>query len=184
LIRRIFIAIPAPPEISTYLEQLKEDNQKISGIKWMRFNNLHLTIYFIGNVKDEDFEKIVDAIRPIINSKKKITLDFEKIAFAPVQNPKMIWARFHKNSAFTQLVNSLHDALNSIVPESKFYYKEPVPHITLARFHPLKEFEKINIERPLELSQIIITTCELMESIPSPTGVTYKKAAPYFNLDQ
>ena len=150
----------------------------------MRFNNLHLTLYFIGNIKGEDFEKIVETVRPIINSCEKIALDFEKISFAPSQHPKMIWARFYKNTSFTQLVNSLHEVLNTIVPENKFIFKDPIPHITLARFHPLKEFEKINIERPLELAQLTITTCEIMESIPSPNGVIYIKAGSSLNLNQ
>lgn len=184
MIRRVFIAVPAPPEISIHLEHLKGDNTGISGIKWMRLSNLHLTIYFIGNIKDEDFEKVTDAIRPIINSHNKIALDFEKIAFAPVENPKMIWVRFQKSTSFTDLVNSIHESLKSIIPESKSYYKEPVPHITLARFHPIKEFEKINIERFFELKQLEITTCELMESIASPSGVTYTKAASGFYLGQ
>ena len=96
----------------------------------------------------------------------------------------MIWARFYKNDSFTRLVYSLHEVLNAIVPEDKFYYKEPLPHITLARFHPIKEFEKINIGRPLNMQQIEITACELMESISSPEGVTYKKAAANFYLLQ
>lgn len=182
MIRRIFIAIPVPTEIPTYLEQLEEDNKHISGIKWMRFNNLHLTIYFIGNIKAEDFEKVLNTVRLTIKSHKIIVLDFENISFAPTQNPKMIWARFYKNINFTQLVNSLHEALKSIIPKDKYYYKEPIPHITLARFHPIKEFEKIKIGRPLELSQIEIISCDIMESIPSPTGVTYIKAASILPL--
>lgn len=177
MIRRIFLATTAPPEISTFLEQLKADNQHLPGIKWMRYNNLHLTIYFIGNVNAENFNKILNVVTPIVRTHKKIVLDFEKTSFAPTQNPKMIWARFYKNNSFTQMVNSLHEALHSIIPENKFYFNEPIPHITLARFHPLKEFEKINIGRAVELAQIEITACDLMESIPSPTGVTYIKAA-------
>jgi len=177
LIRRIFIAIPSPPEISTYLEQLISDNPHIPGIKWMRFFNLHLTIYFIGNINAEDYEKILDTSRLIINSHKKIILDFEKISFAPSENSKMIWVRFYKNLSFTSLVNSLHEGLKSVVPENKFYYKDPIPHITLARFKPGKILNEINIERTLDLKQIIITTCDLMESISSPKGVIYKKAA-------
>lgn len=177
MIRRIFIAIPAPPEISTYLEILKEDNQHVQGIKWMKFANLHLTIYFIGSINEEDLEKILNRIRLIINTHKIIVLDFDTVSFSPTQNPKMIWARFYKNTSFSLLVNSIHKSLNSIIPEDKVYYKEPIPHITLARFHPVKKTETINIKRPLELSQIRIIACELMESIPSPEGVSYKIAA-------
>jgi 2'-5' RNA ligase len=181
--RRIFIAIPVPPEIPTYLEKLKEDNRSVPGIKWVKFTNLHLTIYFIGNINASDFEGILNIVRLIINTHKTIVLDFENISFAPAKDQKMIWARFYKNISFTRLVDSIHTGLNSIIPENNFSYKEPIPHITLARFHRIKKNEKIYIERPLELSQIEINACELMESIPSPEGIIYKNVAPtlYFN---
>jgi len=176
--RRIFIAIPVPPEVPPYLEKLKEDNLSVTGIKWVKFFNLHLTVFFIGNINANDFEKILSIIKGIINSHKIIVLNFENISLAPAKNQKMIWARFYKNISFTHLVDSIYEGLNSNFPEYDFSCKDPIPHITLARFHAVKQSEKINIERTLDLSQLEIITCELMESVPSIEGVIYKKVAP------
>jgi 2'-5' RNA ligase len=180
--RRLFLAVPCPLEVNTYLEKLREANQTISGIKWMWPHNLHLTIYFMGNTKNEDFDKIITTVLPILNSQEKFTLEFDKICFAPTSKPKMIWAKFHKNNSFTQLVNSVHEALKSIIPPDKFYYAEPIPHITLARFHPIKEIENINIGPQPELSKIHVTSCQLWESLSSPNGVKYENAASLFYL--
>lgn len=181
--RRIFIAIPVPPEVPPYLEKLKEDNLLVTGIKWVKFYNLHLTVFFIGNINANDFEKILSIIKGVINSHKIIVLNFENISLAPAKNQKMIWARFYKNISFTHLANSIHEGLNSNFPQYGFSFKEPIPHITLARFHPKNRNVEINIERSLDLSQIEVITCALMESVPSPEGVIYKKVAPtlYFN---
>lgn len=148
----------------------------------MRSNNLHLTIYFIGNIQSGDFEKVVTTVRATIELQKKFTIEFENICFAPEKNPKMIWARFYKNDSFTQLSNSIHEALKFLMPQNKFHYKEPSPHITLGRFHPLKEIEHINIDTHPKLSEIQINSCELYESLPSPQGVQYTSAAPIFYL--
>lgn len=180
--RRLFLAIPCPTEVRDYLEKLKEVNKDISGIKWMRPHNLHLTVYFMGNTKKEDFDKIITTVLPIINSQEKFILEFDKICFAPTKKPKMIWARFHKNNSFTQLVNLIHGALIAIIPPDKFYYEEPVPHITLARFHPIKEIETINIQPQPQLSQVHFTSCQLWESLSSPDGVKYENVAPIFYL--
>lgn len=148
----------------------------------MRIPNLHLTVYFMGNTNNENFDTIISTILPIINSQEKFTLEFEEICFAPTQKPKMIWAKFHKNNSFTQLVNSIHNSLTSIIPPDKFYYEEPVPHITLARFHPIKEIATIHIVPPPELASIPINSCQLWESLSSPNGVKYENAAPIFYL--
>lgn len=180
--RRLFLAIPCPKEILVYLEKLKEVNQHISGIKWMRPHNLHLTVYFMGNTENKDFDKIIATLLPIVNSQEIFTLEFETIAFAPTQKPKMIWAKFYKNNSFTHLVNSIHESLKDIIPADKFYYAKPVPHITLARFHPIKEIENINIGSQPELPKIHFSSCQLWESVSNPDGVKYENVAPDFYL--
>lgn len=180
--RRIFLAIPAPEEIPIYMEKLREINHELSEIKWMRNYNLHLTIYFIGNINNEDFDKVTAAVLPVINSHEKFTLELEKICFAPSKKPRMIWARFHRSSSFTKLSNSIHESLKSIIPQNKFHYEEPVPHITLARFHSIEKLGNFNISGSPELSKIHIASCQLWESVPTPKGVRYENIAPTFSL--
>ena len=175
--RRLFLAVPVPPEVPAYREELKRENIHIDGIKWMRLHNLHLTGYFIGNVEEEKVDEIMQLIRPIIVSQKEFSIDLESVCFAPSRDPRMIWLRFYKNDDFTSLSNSLHEALSHIIPENKFHYKEPYPHITLARFHN-SVYNTHPIKLPaFTLSPLTISALELWESKPSPEGVKYESIA-------
>ena len=172
--RRLFLAVPVPPEVPAYREQLKQENIDIGEIKWMRLYNLHLTGYFIGNVEAEKVDRVMDLIRPVINDRKSFPVDLETVCFAPSRSPRMIWLRFHKNDAFTKLSNDIHEALSELLPGNKFHYKEPYPHITLARFHN-KVYKSNEIKLPaFSMPPLVIQGLELWESLSSPEGVRYQ----------
>lgn len=180
--RRIFLAIPAPSEIHEYLNILKRKNQHIPGIKWMKDHNLHLTIYFIGNIDDSDFNKVTELVTQIVSSTEKFSFQFEKIYFAPQEKPKMIWARFQRSKTFTGLSDNIHKVLQSVLPENKFHYKEPVPHITLARFHPIKQLEKFDLPDLKFGKELPVSEIQLLESVSTPEGVRYDPVGPIFYL--
>lgn len=177
--RRIFLAIPAPLEITNYQKKLWELNENFSVIKWTKEFNLHLTIYFIGNIKDEDLDRVIQSILPVIHSQEPFSLAFEKIVFAPAKKSKMIWARFYKNDVFTKFSHAVHDALSDILPENKIYYKEPVPHITLARFNSLKQIQGFTFAENPKVNSLTINSCQIWESLPSDTGVRYHEIASF-----
>jgi len=182
--RRIFLAIPAPPEIHNYLTILKEQNKDISEIKWMKDHNLHLTIYFVGGIEDDDFDKIVKILDPIIQQTKTFSFQFEKIILAPSVKPKMIWAKFQMNEVFTQLSEAINKALAPIVSPTKFHYKEPIPHITLARFHPFKQVEQITFPSISAEINIPVSSIQIFESVSTPTGVRYDNLGSFFYLSK
>lgn len=179
LIRRIFLAVPVPNEVAAYRELLKETNRSIEGIKWTRLHNLHLTGYFIGNIPSERFDEVVSAIAPVLQAQSSFTLQFDSISFAPSRNARMIWGRYKKHEQFTALSESMHAALGEYIATDKFHYKEPVPHITLARFHP-----KVGKTNPIKLPPVTLPALrvegiELWESKPSPEGVRYESIATF-----
>lgn len=174
LTRRIFLAVPVPPQVAEYRVLLQQVNESINGIKWMRLHNLHLTGYFIGNVPTEEVQDIIDTISPVISLHQSFELQFEDIVFAPSRDPRMIWGKYRKHPAFTELSAAIHSALGKRVEENKFYYKEPVPHITLARFHN-KVYRHSGIQLPpVQLPSLEVNVLELWESKPSPEGVKYE----------
>jgi RNA 2',3'-cyclic 3'-phosphodiesterase len=172
--RRLFLAVPVPPEVPAYREQLKEENIHINGIKWMRLHNLHLTGYFIGNVDEEKVDEVMALVRPVISAYHSFSIEFGSVAFAPSRDPQMIWLRFNQSAYFSAISNSIHEALAPLIPVNKFHYREPVPHITLARFHN-KVYRQDRINLPaFTLPPLRITGFELWESLPSAEGVKYQ----------
>jgi 2'-5' RNA ligase len=94
----------------------------------------------------------------------------------------MIWAKFDQNKTFTRLSQSIHTALESFVSPTKFYYPEPSPHITLARFHPVKELPASMFPAFTEDLKIAVASIHIFESIPTPAGVRYDDLGPFFYL--
>lgn len=181
--RRIFFAVPVPEEVVRFQNKLREINASSKKIKWTRDQNIHLTIYFIGNIPAGNFEKIIDLVTPVFSGREKFSLSFDSLFFAPSARPRMLWAKYHKNELFTQLSQAIHLALSGLIgQENKFYFKEPIPHITLARFHSMKNYRDINLgnfNNPQVLPEINIRSCELWETINTEGRSDYRSISSF-----
>lgn len=169
--RRIFLAVPAPGEIKDLQVCLIEGNAHLQKIKWMRSHNLHLTFYFIGNVPTGRFDEVVQALNPLVSGQKRFSLIFDSLCLSPTEKPRMIWAKYRHSEAFSGFAASVHLALSGLIPQNRFYYKNPVPHITLARFHAVKNISGMNLDAAngffakKRLPEISVCSCELWETV-------------------
>lgn len=177
--RRIFFAVPVSPELVRLQDKLREINSPLNKIKWTRNQNIHLTVYFIGNIPAEKFDRVIELAQRVISGQKEFSLSFESLFLAPSSRPEMLWAKYRKNEFFTQFSGHIHSTFSELIPENKFYYKEPVPHITLARFHSMKNYRDIDLNVPEILStlpEIRIKSCELWETIKVEGRSDYRSA--------
>ncbi len=84
----------------------------------------------------------------------------------------MIWVKFEKSEPFIALNNKLVSVIRKITPvDAK--RKEPIPHITIARFHPskVKSQELVIPTTPAELQARQI---ELWQTNFHKDGVQYE----------
>ncbi|MFN4234387.1 MAG: RNA 2',3'-cyclic phosphodiesterase [Bacteroidia bacterium] len=174
--RRLFLAIDAPLEASEIIKLINKENPYLKNIRWMRLQNLHLTIYFIGNTHQNNFDKIYEISQNIISNFSSFTIYPENVCLMPIQHPRMIWIKYKTNPIFTELYHLLHYALKDFKLSSEQIYNEPIPHITLARFSKLNnnkifipEIEKINLQ-PIQITEI-----KMWETISSQISSDYKK---------
>src|SRR3989338_5012993 len=92
--KRLFLAIP----LSQYFLELFERYQKSSSLKnirWIPAQNLHITVYFLGDVEEQKIKSLSDQLRTHLSTLSPFVLEFEKILFAPPHRPpRMVWATF------------------------------------------------------------------------------------------
>jgi len=141
---RCFIAIQLSQEIKQALGQIEQELQKgIRGVKWVKPDNIHLTLKFLGNIGEEtveDIKKILDeavsGVRPF-----KIRLSAAG-AFPSPSRPRVIWVGIGegKNES-TELADRIDEetAHLGIEKESRAFH----PHLTLARVKFLKERDAV-----------------------------------------
>ena len=138
-IRRVFLAVAAPSETLDLLEDLKTRIPYHKALKWMRPQNLHLTIFFVGNIENRDYEHIIAGCREIVSSFSPFSLKFDGVAVMPSQKPYMLWAKYKTHEGYTEMYHCIRKRLESYVKNDSEVYSNPVPHITLARFHGLRQ---------------------------------------------
>lgn len=126
---RLFVAVPLPEEMKAALRPY----QQVYRHKHIRFvpeENLHLTLYFIGEAPDERLPRLHQLLAGVAAAHAPFTLHFRETAPGPrAGSPRLIWTRFEDHPAFAALSTDLCQALEA-APGS---YGKFIPHITIAR---------------------------------------------------
>lgn len=173
--KRLFVAIPLEPNIKSLLGTYKTHVINHPNITWVAPQNLHITLYFLGNVAEEVIPNLIDKINTVLLDIKRFSLKHGRIVLAPPNKaPKMIWVQFEKNKNYDQLCFKLQNAIQKYENKHKpSNHKELIPHITLARF---KGFVNITQEdlKQIEIPEVDVTSCHLMESTLTPEGPVYE----------
>jgi len=149
---RLFAAARIPAIIKAQLQELLLPFGHPS-IRFLPEQNLHLTLYFIGNVPLTQLPHIQQQVRQVAAQQQSFILDLDCLEPGPQpKSPRLVWARFKPSHPFEQLSRQLTLALSQVpVREQK-----TIPHITLVRFR--KDMPKPNNlppvypEQPLQLA--------------------------------
>lgn len=127
---RLFVAATLPEALK---QQLQDQLQLFRDppIRFVPAQNLHLTFFFIGNVPVQQLAFIKEAVGKVAQRHQPFKLDFACTEPGPKpRHPRLVWARFLEQEAFSELSRDLTDALAEIPPKQQ----KAIPHITLARF--------------------------------------------------
>ena len=175
MLKRVFFAIKINPEqipeVLTYQKQIKELFSE--EVKWVSEENFHITLHFLGSVKEE---KITD----IISQAEKIkhpcfSINFLKADYFPPdkKRAKLIWVEGESKEA-EKLNNKIKKEFSLDKDRPSF-----IPHITLGRIkqwalrkRPLEEVPDIKEDLSVTIN---VDRFYLVESVLKKTGAEYKE---------
>ena len=134
---RLFVAIPLPEVIRTRLTMLQSGLQ---GARWIKPENIHLTLRFIGEVPNDLAGDIDAALADIAAPAFPLELDGIG-SFSRGKHPHALWAGMAKSEPLMHLQAKIESALvrGGLKPEERKFS----PHITIAR---LKEMRRNRVE--------------------------------------
>lgn len=163
--KRLFIAIDFPKDI--LLEINKIVLPEFKG-KRTDLSNLHLTLKFLGEVKEQDIPKIQKILREIQFKKFKAIID--EVGIFSKENIRIIWINF---KGAEDLQKKIDEKL------AEFFSKEKrfMGHVTIARVKQVKN-KKIFLEKiqstNIKKMEFEVTSFYLKESALSSQGPQYK----------
>jgi 2'-5' RNA ligase len=174
---RLFVAIDFPDEIKAQLGKLKAE---IPGARWVGHDQMHLTLFFIGETER------IQAVKDALSSVKSAPFDLMLSGvgrFPPGDRkpPRVLWAGINSQPRLNRLQAGVSAALTAAgFPAEEHPFS---PHLTLARLkteRPLPEAAQfLAAHQSFQAGPIPISAFALYSSILSPDGARYAHEAVY-----
>ena len=189
---RLFVALEIPAAVqdnlAAQIKELRDFSTKVADKRprWVRPENLHVTLKFIGEVSPTKLDGIRSALSAM-RSDAPIDLNFHGLGFFPnEQYPRVLWSGINASANLTSLAGDIDGTLESqgIARERRAF----TPHLTLARIEPPGLHEKLhaNIQqnRAREFGSFQTREFHLIESKLKPSGAEYTTLASFpFTLE-
>lgn len=178
---RIFIALELPEEIKAALVTLQNELQETHAhVNWVKHENLHLTLKFLGEVEPEKIVAVTKICAEVAATTPQFSLRLHDAGVFPhIKNPRVLWAGIAGEINFVQ---SLHKNLD----EKLFALgvaKEPRafnPHLTIGYVKTMKNVPQAVAKLLLyELPALVFEVKEIvvMQSHLQPQGSIYTPLA-------
>jgi RNA 2',3'-cyclic 3'-phosphodiesterase len=132
---RLFIAIAIPGEIRSALAAFVSELQNFAPkAKWVRPENLHVTLKFLGETDGAKLGQIESNLKAIHNT-EPVGLEFSGLGFFPNERrARVLWAGIESSANLRTLAEDIDCSMHALgfpLEERPF-----TPHLTLARFNP------------------------------------------------
>lgn len=174
---RSFIAIPIHDEIKRSLGKLIATlRESGADIKWVRPDNLHLTLKFLGNIDDTQVTSITNRLDTIGENNSPFSFKLSGTGTFPGPGrPRVIWVGLKGFEPATGLFREIDDAMADEEFERE---KRPFsPHITIGRVRSQRGIAKLMEElvkyKDAGFGTQDVESLHLMKSVLKPGGAEY-----------
>ncbi len=173
---RLFAAVPlTEPARSELIRALSHLKSLEWPVRWVHEDDPHITLKFFGEVPDERFDVIEEALGLAVRNAPPLALGLSGLgAFPTERRPRVLWAGIESNAAFAALRERIEAACVAIgfAPEGTPFQ----PHVTLGR---MREGQRLP-PGALESQSNLVTPMNfaapsmlLYESVLTSTGPRY-----------
>jgi len=156
---RSFLAFDLPPEIRKMVAWVSGELRKSSlDVKWVKVENIHLTVVFLGNINEEDIKPIGDVAQEACLRSGPFDLLLTRLgSFPNPRNPRVLWIGLDGDlERMSHFRDDLQKRLKPFgIKEEKRRFK---PHLTLGRFRKYKRGDP-------QLNDLILQYNSLTESV-------------------
>ncbi|HPT69835.1 MAG TPA: RNA 2',3'-cyclic phosphodiesterase [Syntrophomonas sp.] len=175
---RAFVAIPLPDDIKQYARMMRNKlGIARPDVKWVEYQNYHLTVKFLGEVDSKDLPELKRNLRLAADSVPALNLSAGSIGFFPNQTrPRVIWMGIKGEIEKAEFLCDRVDAYLSTMGFAQ--EKDHRMHLTLGRIRSDKNYkEMINILEKFpdrnKLRSFRVEEFNLMQSILDSRGPAY-----------
>ena len=174
---RLFVAAEIDPDV---IERLCRAGSRLEnslgGIRWVRRENLHLTLKFLGQVSDERIAPIGEALERALAPLPRSSVACRGLGVFPdIRRPKVLWAGLDA-APLARLTGAVEAALAALGFAREA--REFKPHLTLGRWRafagrPEALRREMEQWRGRDFGASEIKDVILFQSVLKPDGAVY-----------
>lgn len=176
---RLFIAIDIPEDVRRAITEVIHILKGLkSDIKWVKPENIHITLKFLGEVEEERVEKIKEKLDSL--SKWHTTFELKAVGtgvFPDFSRPRVLWIGIKSDERLQSLYQDVNSELETLGFERE--NRSFKPHLTIGRVRSRSDIkETLKILRGFssrDFGKISVKEILLMKSTLKPTGAEYEK---------
>ncbi|MCX7913296.1 MAG: RNA 2',3'-cyclic phosphodiesterase [Thermodesulfovibrionales bacterium] len=176
---RCFIAVDLPQEIKTEVERVVGAMSLLSKeIKWVPSENIHITIKFLGEIKESIIPKIEQRLNEVCRRHRPFNIKIKGAgAFPNEKKPNVLWIGIDKSDTLINLYQDIESSLLNLGFNKET--REFSPHLTIGRVknpivaHPLVKGLMEYKDKVFGIATV--TEFYLMKSLLLPSGAQYSK---------
>jgi 2'-5' RNA ligase len=170
---RLFIAIEIPEDIKNYIAEIQEKIDSMNNkIGFVKKEQIHLTLKFLGEVQLNNLEEIKNILKKI--NFVKFSASLSNIGVFPDENyMRVIWIGLEPEQNILELQKQIDESLKKLFKKENNFKA----HVTLARVkfinnkeEFIEKLKNINIEN----KKIDINNFKLIKSTLTPKGPIYE----------
>jgi len=182
---RSFLAFDLPPEIRLQIGEISRELKKSRlPARWVREENIHLTIVFLGSIKENVVEDLKETVGSVTRGFTGFTVKLSGVGVFPsLRKPRVFWIGLGGDiEGLSRLRDELQKTLTVVgLQEEKRPFRA---HLTLGRFKDrLNNDEELTriLDRYHDISSESCTLNELVlfKSDLKPSGPVYTKMASW-----
>lgn len=172
---RCFISIELESSIKNNINDfiLQNNLKKIfSGIRWIKPDNLHITLAFLGDIPTDGISDVKKILTEIAQNHMPFYIELSGLGFFPnLKHPRVLWIGIKEQLNLLKLKDDIDKKLDVF---DISYDKKPFsPHLTIGRIRDTFKIEPRAVAELEFKDSFLVTEIYLMKSDLSPTGANY-----------
>ena len=183
--KRLFIAISVeellPPQFLSMFKKIKiSADRKKWDVEWTSPKNLHLTLKFLGETREENIPNLDRALEKLVKTVSPFKLKIQGLGgFPDERQSRVLWMGAQNKRELRSLQIAIEEALEPLGYAASDY--EYIPHITFGRLrHKKNIYDLISPFVRHKFGQIEVTKIVLYESHLQGHFPVYKVLREYY----
>lgn len=177
MIIRTFIALEISNVIRKQITNIQKNlMNKGAEIRWIKNDNIHLTLRFLGEIENKYHDKIFEAMNNVAEDARSLNLSLTGLGMFPDENhPTVIWVGI---GGEVEELRQMAEKCDYYLTEIGFEIKKRHfrPHITIGRIKKIANKNLFISElKDVEINQTVFKVDKLnvVKSDLKPTGAIY-----------